>query len=404
LALSPTSQLRNTLSIRRFADEYFGAESYGFEAPDTVTRAGLYFLHDRDPLLNQSQLHVTARLPQIHRILIGYEYQRFPSDTDRSNFLTVTPISLSRPVETEPARDRFPTARWIRFRQNIHAIYAQDHIELTPKLKLLAGVRADIFRRWNRTDPVSSAGAVAMGAVNTRNLEAVTGRAGLVYNLAPSYSVYGSWSSAFRPNFQVPFDNRVLEPEQGRQFEVGQRLQSPDGRLAVNVAVYQLNKSNVTFARVGNIFDQAGRVRSRGIEIDVDARVDSRTTIAANYSFNNIRFQDFFAGSVNLTGFRPRYAPRHTGNLWATRSFGAMTFALGGQYVGRMFSDNTNLVPIGEYFLADAAVTWRREVWEVGLNVANLFNKERYFPTSIYDTQLYPGSPVSAMISVRWRK
>lgn len=81
-----------------------------------------------------------------------------------------------------------------------------------------------------------------------------------------------------------------------------------------------------------------------------------------------------------------------------------MTFALGGQYVGRMFSDNTNLIPLGGYFLADAAVTWRRELWEVGFNVANLFNKERYFPTSIYDTQLYPGSPLSATISLRWRK
>jgi iron complex outermembrane receptor protein len=396
-------QIRNTLAVRRYQDEYFAAESYGFRPPGTITRSALYFLHDRPTVLNQLQYAGQARKGFTHRFIVGYEFQRFRNDTDRSNFLELTPLQLPALIDGEPARDRLPTARWIRFRQTIHAAYAQDHIEITPKLKALLGIRYDNFDRWSRTDPVVG-GAVTLGPVIVRDLGELTGRAGVVYQVAPEYAIYGSHSTSFRPNLQVPADGRVLEPEYGNQSELGQRIESLSGRLAANIAVYQLVKRNVVFARIGNIFEQAGRVRSRGAEVDLEMRPARSTVVTANYAFTHTRFQDFFSGNVNLTGFRPQYVPRHTANLWATRFFGPVGIAAGAQYVGLLYSDNANLIRLGGFVLFDAAAFYRRGPWEVAFNLPNILNRKRYFNTSIYDTQLYPGAPIAPMISLRWRQ
>jgi catecholate siderophore receptor len=108
---------------------------------------------------------------------------------------------------------------------------------------------------------------------------------------------------------------------------------------------------------------------------------------------------------LNLTGLRPRYIPRHTANLWTTKWFKARVgLAVGANYVGEMFSDNPNLIRLGNYALADAAVFLRLSRAEFAVNFNNLFNRRRYFNSSIYDFQLYPGAPLNALFTVRWKR
>jgi outer membrane receptor protein involved in Fe transport len=69
-----------------------------------------------------------------------------------------------------------------------------------------------------------------------------------------------------------------------------------------------------------------------------------------------------------------------------------------------LYSDNANLIRLGGFVLFDAAAFYRRGPWEVAFNLPNILNRKRYFNTSIYDTQLYPGAPIAPMISLRWRQ
>jgi iron complex outermembrane receptor protein len=399
--LGARSQLENTLALRQFDDEYFGAESYSL-AGSRIERSALYFLHDRTPLMNRLTWSAAARLGVPHRLLAGYDYQRYRSDTDRSAFVPVTGLELPGLADLEPARDRLPVARFIRFEQDVHAVYVQDHVELGSRVKALAGARFDRYSRWSRTDPVTN-GAAALGPVIERELDALTGRAGVVFRATDAYALYGSLSTAFRPNLQVPFDGRVLEPERGRQWELGQRLELFTGRLAANLAAFDLVKRNVTFSRIGNVFDQAGRVESRGFELDVEARPATGTVLSLNYSVTDAKFADFFAGTRDLTGLRPRNVPRHTANLWATKQLGRLSVAFGAQQVGRAYADNGNSVAFGDYTLLDAALAWRRGGLEIRVNVQNLLDADDYFTSAIYDTQLYPGARRSALLSLRLR-
>jgi hypothetical protein len=61
-------------------------------SPPLVSRSALHFLPDRTPLMNRWKWSLTARLPQEHRFIAGYEYQRYTNDTDRSAFVAVTPF------------------------------------------------------------------------------------------------------------------------------------------------------------------------------------------------------------------------------------------------------------------------------------------------------------------------
>jgi iron complex outermembrane receptor protein len=395
---------RNTLSYRHFDDEYFSAELLWATTPTSVRREFFYFKHHRRPVTNVAELTGSFNLGIEHTLLAGWEGQRYYNFSHRSAAASsvTTPIDLFNPVETHVDR-AFPITRIDYFTNNTNAFYVQDHLALASNLKVLLGGRLDIFRRYSHNDPVND-GVQTLGPEVRNEKNPFTGRVGVVYQPVQALDLYGSFANSYKPVLSVPIDGRNLEPETGNQYEVGQRIHLLNDRVQINAATYQIEKRNVTFSRPGGIFEQAGKQRSRGFELDLTAAPTLQWRVNAGYGYTDAKYLDYLVSPTrDLTGKFVRYATPHIVNVWSAYDWSAGFGVSGGvRYLSRSFADDTNLVSLPGYAVADLALRYRRGVAEYAMNVTNLFNTE-YFVSALYDTQLYPGQPTAVTASVRLR-
>lgn len=409
--ITPQWEFRNGFLFRYTDDQYYSAESLTFvPALGQVNRTALYFQHHRRPVLNQSDVlgHFRA-LGMKHTVVAGWEFQDFYNFTDRaaSRSVALPPIVLANPIDNYSRVPDFPISRRDYFSNKINAFFWQDFVELSKRLRLNVGGRFDDFGRIARNDPWANNAPTSRGVETRRNQTAYTYRAGLTYLLAENQQVYFSSSSSFQPVTNIPADGRELDPETGRSFEVGHRIQAFGGRFKVDTALYQLKRQNVVIALPNNNFEQAGQQSSRGVDIDINGQIGKGVRLIANYGYTLPRFDNFFASNrtVNLSGFRPRFTQRHATNLWLTKAWNnGFTASVGNRYLSSMFVDNANTqnFKLGGWTTFSGAVSYRRGWYQIGVNAENLLNRERYFVAGIYDTQVYPGTPINVSATLRF--
>jgi len=337
--------------------------------------------------------------------VFGWEGQHF---TNRSNTIPdggvaqAEFIDLFNPVETQQEIAQ-PLARVVRSTHNTNAFYAQDHLSLGPRLKAMVGGRVDMFRRTSRTNPVTG-GVEGEGPLLRREADALTGRVGLVYQPVESVDLYGSIANSFRPLTQAQPDGTSLEPERGRQVEIGQRFHMLGDRVQLNTVVFHIVRENIAFSRPGGFFDQASEITSRGFEADVMTTPVSNWRINGGYGFTDIKFGDYFVNeTTNLKGNRSIMAPQHTFTLWTAYDWpNGFGLNAGVRAQSSMFIDRDNEFTIDGYGLLHLGVRYQRGGVEYALNINNVTDTE-YFASVLYDSQMYPGEPINVLGTVRVR-
>lgn len=409
-ALPHDLQLRNSFLYRWADDEYFTAESLAYQpALNQVARQYLYFKHHRRPVLNQADITGTFRLAGMkHTFLAGYEYQDYYNFTYRSASRSVaaTPINLSTFAETQPPVTDFPLSRVDNFSNRINAMFWQDQISLTERIHVNIGGRFDDYLSRLHNDPWADGQRVSRTPDSSRHQTAYTYRAGLVYAFAPSQQAYFSSSSSFQPVSTIPADGRELNPETGRSLEFGHRWQGFQDRLQISTAAWYLVRQNVVIALGNQQFDQAGQQSAKGIDFDATGRIGHGLLLVANYGYALPRYDEYFTanGTVNLSGFRPRFTQRHAANLWLTRQWNSGIYASAGtRYVSSMYTSDLNEFRLGGWTVISGAVGIRKSIWEWSLNAENLFNRGRYFLPASIANQVYPGQPINVFTTLRFR-
>ncbi len=401
-------KLSERLSYTYDAYEYFSTE--GLEYNDTVDPPVVdrtfyfYFFHHWQPVQNQLQVEFDVDTgPVQHQALVGYDFNgMFNGHSDRSSSIfdeSIASIDFYYPVETQ---EEVPIEidSTLRAELMAHSVFVQDHLSLPADIKLLLGARLDsIFfsARRDELDPYSG-DIVERGPTDNRQDTVVTYRTGLVYNGFDWLIPYASWSTGFKPNARLGITTDEdgsavdLEPERGRQLEVGSRFRWGD-RLSANLAGYHILKSNVTYSRAQGQIDQAGEVMSRGIEVDLRLEPATWLSLSAGYAYTDAEFQVFEVDGVDAAGNTPQFVPDHTASLWVTTSpLSNLGIGLGGRMTGDQYADNENTLELGSYVLADAALWYRSGPLTFTVTVNNALNRQRYFVSSI-GRQLTPGQP-----------
>lgn len=394
---------RNTFSYRPVNDDYFLAEFLFVEDDDTtVFREYLQFKHHRRPMTNLAE--VTGQVGG-QNLVFGWEGQHYKNHSDTVGDIGVVaaePIDLFNPVETQGPVDE-PLTRIAYFTHNTNAFYAQDILTLGPKVKAMLGGRYDIFRRTSHNNPVNN-GVETEGPLLERDAEAFTGRVGLVYQPVPAVDLYGSYATSFRPLTQAQPDGTTLDPEEGRQFEFGQRFHMAGGRVQLNTAIFHIVRENVAFSRPGGFFDQASEVKSRGFEADILTSPVSNWRINGGYAYTNAEFGDYLINATtNLAGNTAIMAPKHTFSLWTAYDWAnGFGINVGARAQSEVFIDRGNTLTFDGYGVLNVGARYRRGAVEYALNVNNLTDTS-YFASVLYDTQMYPGEPINVLGTVRVR-
>ncbi|NEQ20722.1 MAG: TonB-dependent siderophore receptor, partial [Microcoleus sp. SIO2G3] len=224
-----------------------------------------------------------------HTLLFGIDLSRGTQDIDnRRQFDGIPTQNIFDPVYgfVKPNRDQLPFRVDIGTATEILGLYVQDQIALTDNLKVLLGGRFDIVN-INNTFRQAELGVVTFESEDEQQEEAFTPRVGIVFQPIEALSLYGSYSESFTPNSATAADGTLLEPETGRQYEVGIKGDLFDGRLSATLAAFDITKSNVATTDPDNpdFSIPIGEQRSRGIELNVAGEIRQGWNIIASYAY-----------------------------------------------------------------------------------------------------------------------
>ncbi|RBP62473.1 TonB-dependent siderophore receptor [Brenneria salicis] len=184
---------------------------------------------------------------------------------------------------------------------------------------------------------------------------------------------------------------------------------TPDGFNGyASAAIFDLRQDNILTTDINNPIRrvQAGKARSRGIELAFSGEVYQGLTVTANYTYNEVETTN--SGVAGESGSRLPGLPLHNASTWIAYAFNGrlegLTIGSGVRYVGSTFGDKTESsdLKVPAYTLWDAMIAYDfTKNWRLQVNATNLTNKE-YVSACDFWCYYGEGRNVSANISYRW--
>ena len=269
-----------------------------------------------------------------------------------------------------------------------YSLFLQDTLHLTDRLALIGGVRyMDYEQIAGRGRPFKANTNVAA--------DKVLPLGGAILKLNDQLSLYASYTQSLKPNSTIaPLTGGVvlgsnIAPEQGTSWETGVKFDL-DKRLSGTIAVYDIDKSNVLVSQLNasNVLEYttAGKVRSRGAEVDVTGRLTQAWSMIGSYGYTDARVTD----DPTYRGKRLQNVALNTASLYLVYDFGTAVpgkLRLGGgaRYVGDRAGDAANSFVMPSYVVADLFATYETKHQNLPviyqLNVKNLFDNV-YYPSA----------------------
>jgi len=303
-----------------------------------------------------------------HAVLAGYDYTHLGTKT-RAGFASVDPINVFHPVygAAIPAMTPYNETDLLL---DQHGAYLQDQSKLKQHLVFTFGGRED----W-AIDDVKN---LIYNTATHQNDSKFTGRAGLTWLTSAGIAPYFSYSTSFQPTTGVNYYGQSYKPSNGKQEEVGIKLQPLTWSGFFTASFFNIDQTNVQTTDPANPLNslQTASVNSRGVELEALANVARGLNLHAGYSL--VRTD---AGSGAWLPQTPRNQASlladYTASEGALRNFGGN---FGVRFVGQSMGDSANTIAIPNYTLLDGAVRYRWHAAQLGLNATNLFDR-RYVAT-----------------------
>ena len=227
-------------------------------------------------------------------------------------------------------------------RSTSKSLFGEGTINLLPDFRAIAGLRytsEDLSYNHGRTfatnvvtlpNPTVSGPGIQPQRANVTGAtsdNAVSGRFGPQFDIAKDVMGYITYSRGYKgPAYNVFFNmtalqDNALAPEKSRSIEAGLKTTLLDGRLRLNIAVfntdysgYQANVPDLVGGVIVTRLINAGDVKTSGMEIDLTARVTTQLTVSASVANTEARVRQFncpvgAAASCDINGRPLPFAP-----------------------------------------------------------------------------------------------
>jgi iron complex outermembrane receptor protein len=244
---------------------------------------------------------------------------------------------------------------------------------------------------------------------STKNSDnAFTGSASVMYRINDMFAPYVSYSTSFMPVTDAGENGTLLNPEEGKQAEVGVKFQALDQRLQGYVAYYDLTRKNVTESDAsGNFSIQTGEQVTKGFEAEMAAALTEQWNVAATYSYiPTAKITESVTASE--IGKRSNHVPKNASSLSTQYYFSPDQFGwnigAGIRYQdSRTAQRSTDFVYLPSYTLVDVNAGYEAKSWGAGLSIKNLFDKE-YLAGTTPNAQLVNwGDPMTVRFNVKFK-
>jgi outer membrane receptor protein involved in Fe transport len=265
-------------------------------------------------------------------------------------------------------------------RQRLWGLYGEDLIRINTRWLITGGARVDNWNNYGAlsvTRPLATAGPLQVTNYSPRSEQAFSPRLSTLFrvkdNLAFRASMYRAFRAptlnelyrSFRQGNTLTLANSGLTAEQLTGAEAGASYNAFHQRVSVRGTLFWSDISdpiaNVTLSTTSSLITRQrqnlGETRSRGAELEAEARLTSALTLSGGWQFVDATVASFPANTL-LVGLLVPHVPRHDLNFQARYSRAhLMTAALQGSFVGQAFDDDQNTLLLNHYFLLDALVS-----------------------------------------------
>ena len=286
------------------------------------------------------------------------------------------------------------------------AFYAQDTIELTPELKLMAGMRHDRLKMDYLAANLTKNGDLKYNENSYR--------AGLSYEPNANAHYYLSWNNSFNTTGDLYSFSGEFDPEKSITYELGSKWQLFEGDLALRTSLYRTIKewernTDVASASANPILTKERH--TDGFEIEAAGRVTQDLEIFAAYTKMQAEVDKVAPGKGTIyEGKRPPNATDYTYNAWLTYKLNR-NWKIGGGLEGKgdryVYSYGTptafapNIAP--SYIKGDAMVTYTKKDYDIQLNIKNITDKTYYDAAYINGGFIIPGNGRTATVTLNYK-
>lgn len=281
-------------------------------------------------------------------------------------------------------------------------IYADETIQISPKLSATAGVRFDYFRNQYLDKLQNNTLLKAQASIFSPKLN-------FYYTHNQNLQFYLTSGKGFHSN-----DTRVVVEKNGLEIlpaaygtDLG-TIWKPIPKLLINASYWYL-WMNQEFVYVGDagVVEPSGQSVRSGFDVSARYQIAKRLffDIDANWAkpraVGEAEEQNYLPLAVNFTSIGGLTLKNESG--WS----GSLRY----RYVGNRPANEDNSVIAKGYFVSDALINYSKNRYSVGLSIQNIFNtqwKETQFntesrllneTTSVEEIHFTPGTPFNVRLS-----
>ncbi|MBM0142112.1 TonB-dependent receptor [Pseudomonas cannabina] len=408
--------VRNTFYHYDGQRDYRNLEVYRFNAGNNAVArsAGYRQRHDQEVNGNRLELmHAGELFGMASDWAFGMEYSRnkqvnYPLSINGSFGVAVDP-GIFAPGEflDIPGMDAARTkgrSTWT----DTTSTFMENRTRLTDRLALVTALRYDHigFEIVDHT---------ARSSLD-RRWDAFTGRAGLVYDVTDSASLYTQYSTSAEPPGGTLNSASIgqvgdFDLSTGRQIEVGSKFDFLDGRGSATAAAYRIVRKNISVpsSTLQNTTEQAGQQTSTGIELAASFKITPRLLAAGNFAWVRAEYDEFNETVANAVlsrkGKNPVNIPDRTANLWLTYDL-APQWQVGAdaRYVSSVYANTANTMWVPSYTVYGLLLKHDLDAHtELSARLRNLTDETYARFIHQTNTQYYLGEPRSLELAVHWR-
>lgn len=249
-----------------------------------------------------------------------------------------------------PIEERLSPTRWDQV-----ALFGEDVLSLTDRLKLVTGVRAERLMLTRENYAVD--GTLLADTGFRRTYKPFNWRAGLVYDIAPSVTTYASFSTGKDPvgsNILVVNASENFGLSSSQQIEAGVKADLMGNRGSITLSLYDIKRRNILTLIDLDTVSNVGAQKSRGVELSGQFKVMPAWTVIASATYVDAKYENFVDPTYGIaaSGNRPANVPAWTGSFWTTvRNVAGLPVELGGgvKYVDKRAGNTANTLLLKPY-------------------------------------------------------
>lgn len=300
---------------------------------------------------------------------------------------------IAMPDALQSTRNRIKATRF--------GVYAQDLVEISSQFKVLAGLR---YSNLKNDDTVEknylSNTEKAKPKTGTKD-DAFSPKAGILFTPDENMTVYATYTNSFVPNSGFTIQNEPLKPSIVNQYEVGIKKNLWDNAVAVNLSGYQILNKNAYSTAIyradgtvntdSTIKEFAGKILSRGVELDITGNPTKELMLIAGASYNHSVYRDTPEKTGYVENQKLVRTPAFTANGSAFYKFsknlkgfviGASAFYTGDRKAGwndlKTQTQTTRMVDLKGFTTVDFSLGYDCRDFSIQGKLGNAFNAKSF--------------------------